>query len=96
MYPGSPSSLIQDAKTGARAGVAYDLGHALAKQLGVPVKVVEFARIAQIITALKSGELDFTITNATESRAQDLDFTPTLIQLELGYLVPADSALTSA
>jgi polar amino acid transport system substrate-binding protein len=96
VYRGSPSSLVQDAKTGTRAGVAYDLGHALAKQLGVPVQVVEFARVAQVITALKSGELDFTVTNATESRARDVDFTPALIQLELGYLVAANSALTSA
>lgn len=96
VYPGSPSSLVRDAKTGAKAGVAYDLGHALAKQLGVPVQVVEYARVAQVITALTSGALDFTVTNATASRARDVDFTPALIQLELGYLVAANSALTSA
>jgi len=96
VYRGSPSSLVQDAKTGARAGVAYDLGQALAKQLSVPVQIVEYARVAQVITALKSGELDFTVTNATESRAREIDFTPALIQLELGYLVAANSALTSA
>ena len=96
VYRGSPSSLVQDARTGTRAGVAYDLGQALAKQMGVPAQVVEFDRVAQVVSALKSGELDFTVTNATEGRARDVDFTPALIQLELGYLVPADSALKSA
>ena len=42
VYPGSPTSLVQDPKTGARAGVALDLGRALAARLGVPVRVVEF------------------------------------------------------
>ena len=34
-------------------GVAHDLGHALAGRLGVPVKVVEFARVADIVDALQ-------------------------------------------
>ncbi|MGA8515157.1 MAG: transporter substrate-binding domain-containing protein [Burkholderiaceae bacterium] len=92
VYPGSPTSLVRDAK-GERAGVALDLGNALGKQLGVPVQVVEFARLALVLDALKAGKIDFTFTNATPVRAKDVDFTPALVQLELGYLVPAGSAI---
>ena len=93
VYPGSPTSLVIDAKTGQRAGVALDMGPLLAKQLGVPVQVVEFARLALVLEAVKSGQIDFTVTNATEARARDMDFTQPLVQLELGYLVMNDSVL---
>jgi polar amino acid transport system substrate-binding protein len=90
VYPGSPTSLVHDAK-GDKAGLALDLGHALGKRLGVPVQVVEFARLALVLDALKAGQIDFTFTNATPLRAKDVDFTPPLVQLELGYLVPIAS-----
>ena len=95
VYAGSPSSLVRDPKTGKPAGVAHDLGVALAQEFGVPLKVVEFERLALVLDALKAGEVDFTFTNATEIRARDVDFTPTLLQLELGFLVPAGSRLAS-
>lgn len=93
VYPGSPTSLVRSPQTGQSAGVAHDLGQMLARQLGVPVQIVEFARLAQVLDGLKSGEVDFTFTNATEVRARDMDFTEPLIRLELGYLVPPKSGL---
>jgi polar amino acid transport system substrate-binding protein len=65
----------------------------LAAQLNLPVQVVQYQRVAQVIDALKSGEVDMTFTNATAARAKEVDFTPALIQLELGLLVPASSAI---
>lgn len=94
VYPGSPTSLVVDAKTGQRAGVAFELGPLLAKRLGIQVQVVEFARLAMVLDALKAGQIDFTVTNATEARARDMDFTQALVQLELGYLVMNESVLT--
>ncbi len=95
VYPGSPSSLVVNPKTGERAGVALELGQALGKQLGVPVQVVEFGRLPLVLDALKTGTVDFAFTNATEARAKDMAFTPPLIQLELGYLVPPGSAIAT-
>jgi polar amino acid transport system substrate-binding protein len=91
VYLGSPTSWVRDAVTGQSHGVALDLGHALGQQLGVPVQVVEYPRVAEVIAALKNAEVDITFTNATSVRAKDVDFTPPLIQLELGLLVPANS-----
>lgn len=93
VYQGSPTSLVVDAKTGQRAGVALDMGPLLAQRLGVPVQVVEFQRLALVLDALKAGQIDFTVTNATEARARDMDFTRPLVQLELGYLVMNDSTI---
>jgi polar amino acid transport system substrate-binding protein len=76
VYLGSPTSLVRDAKTGKSAGVAYELGHALAAQLKVPVQVVQYQRVAEVIEALKLGQVDMTFTNATAARAKEVDFTP--------------------
>lgn len=94
VYPGSPTSKVMT-RTGEPAGVSLDLGTLLAQRLGVPVRVVEFSRVAQVIDALKAGEVDFTFTNATEARARDVDFTAPLLRLELGYLVPPGTPITT-
>lgn len=94
VYPGSPTSLVRDPKTGEKSGVALELGQALASRMAVPVQVVEFERVAQVVDAIKNGAVDFTFTNATEARARDVSFTQPVIQLELGYIVPANSAIT--
>lgn len=95
VYPGSPTSWVKDPKTGESVGIALDLGKALAKRLNVPVQVVEFDRVAQVLDALKDGKVDLTFTNATAVRAKDMDFTPPMVRLELGYLVVGSSPLMS-
>jgi len=95
VYLGSPTSWVRDAKTGQSRGVALELGYALGQQLGVPVQVVEYPRVAEVIAGLKKSEVDMTFTNASPVRAQEVDFTPTLIQLELGVLVAANSRIQS-
>lgn len=95
VYPGSPTSWVKDPKTGESVGIALDLGKGMAKRLNVPVQVVEFDRVAQVLDALKDGKVDMTFTNATAVRAKDMDFTEPLVRLELGYLVIGASPLTS-
>ena len=60
---------------------------------GVPFEAVVFPRNAEVLAAAKSGSVDMVFTNATPARANDLDFSPTVLQVELGYLVPAGSKL---
>ena len=93
VYPGSPTSLVQNA-SGQRAGVALELGQFMGQQLGVPVQVVEFSRVAEIIDAIQRGQVDMTFTNASPARARQVTFTRPLVQLELGLLLPANSAVT--
>lgn len=95
VYAGSPTSMVTDAKTGQKVGVALDLGRELARQLDVPFEPVEFRRVAEVIDALRAGAIDFTFTNASEERARIVAFTDPLIDLELGYLVPAGSPVQS-
>jgi polar amino acid transport system substrate-binding protein len=85
VYLGSPTSLVRDASGQAR-GVSVEIGQALAQRLGVPYEQVEFPRLAAVLDALKAGQVDVTVTNATPARALDMNFTAPLVLLELGYL----------
>ena len=96
VYPGSPTSMVVDPASKQSHGLTYDLGQEFAKRLKVSAEYVTFQRVADIISAMKNGEVDFTVTNATPARANDVSFSPTLISVELGYLVPANSSITRA
>jgi polar amino acid transport system substrate-binding protein len=93
-YLGSPLSMVRD-KSGEMHGISVDLGKELARRLGVTFEQVTYSRIAEILDAMKRGEVDFTISNATASRALDVDFIEPLLSLELGFLVAARSPIRS-
>lgn len=86
VYLGSPTSMVKS-PTGQVRGLSVELGQALATLLGVPWRLVEQPRVASVLDALKAGQIDFTVTNATPARAQDMLFSAPLVELELGYLV---------
>ena len=95
VYLGSPTSMVRVPGTQESVGVALELGRALGQQLGVPVEITEFARVAAVLDAIKAEKLDMTFTNATPSRAKEIDFTEPLVQLELGLLVPVHTKIQS-
>jgi len=95
VYPGSPTSLVRDSATGAPKGITYDVGKALAEHLGVQFELVELRALPEVLAAVKAGTVDFTGTNATPARAADMDFTPTVIDIELGFLVVPGSPVSS-
>jgi polar amino acid transport system substrate-binding protein len=96
IYPGGPTSEVIDPATKQTHGIAHDLGQEFANRLGVPIEYVTFQRVADIVTAIKNGEVDFTVANATPGRANDVSFSPPVIAIELGYLVPANSPILNA
>lgn len=93
VYPGSPTSLVAQAPPESMRGVSVDIGRALAARLGVPAQVVVYPRLAEALAAVQRGDADFTITNATAERGRVVDFAPTLVDLELGVLVPPGARL---
>jgi polar amino acid transport system substrate-binding protein len=60
------------------------------------VELLSYQRIADVLEGMRAGAVDFTVSNATSARAQDVDFSPTLVSLELGYLVPSASTIATA
>ena len=95
LYPGSPTSMVRDRASGETKGLAFDLGREFARRLNVPFEPVEFPQIANVLEALKQGQIDFTVTNASPARAQYVDFTSPILGVELGYLVPAGSPIAT-
>lgn len=95
VYAGSPTSLVAAAPPAQMRGVSVDLGRAFGAWLGVPVQIDVHPRLAEALAALQRGEADFTITNATAERARVVDFAPTLVDLELGVLVPPGSRIVA-
>lgn len=94
VYPGSPTSLVQAPGEPEPRGLTVEIGRELARRIGVPATIVVFPRVAEVIAAVRRGEADFTITNATDERRLELDFTAPLLALELGVLVRADAPLS--
>jgi polar amino acid transport system substrate-binding protein len=92
---GSPTQMVRTSPQAEPRGVSHDLGKELARRLRVPLEIVEFRNGNDVLMAMKAGKIDFMGTNATAVRAADVDFTATAIEIEVGYLVPAGSALQS-
>lgn len=93
VYPGSPTSLVRDPRTGEAKGLSVDLGKELANRLGVPFEQVEYPAIAQLREGMKAREVDFIIAIATPEWTRDADFTQPLLSIEFGYLVPPTSSI---
>ena len=96
LYSGSPTSLVGVAGSADERGVSHDLGRELARRMDVPFQPVVFPNNAKLLDAAKAGEVDVVLTNATPARAEFLDFTPTVLTVEQGYLVPAGSRIANA
>ena len=95
LYLGSPLSLIEDAATGERNGVGFELGREFAHRLGVAYDPVVYKQNGEVISALKAGNVDILFTNATPARAQDIDFTQPYLEMDAGYLVPPGSPIAT-
>jgi len=94
LYPGTPTSIV-DPKESEPRGVGYELGKELARRLGVPYAPVVYAKNADVQAAMKSGDADVAFTNASPARQKEMDFGQPYLLIELGYLVPVASEITS-
>jgi len=95
VYPGSPTSMVRDRATGEVKGLTFELGQEFARRLNIPFEPVEFTQIADVLDAIKRGDVDFTVTNASPARAKDVDFTAPILGVELGYIVPPRSTIAT-
>ena len=92
---GSPTSYVV-LKDGRTAGLTLDIARKMGAELDVPLQVVKYDRIAPAMADIHAGKVDMTFTNATEERAREVAFSPPIMRIELGYLVPAGSRVADA
>ena len=72
------------------------MGKELARQLDVPFEPVIYPQNADVQEAIKTGKADVAFTNASPARQKIMDFGPPFLLIELGYLVPANSKITTS
>jgi polar amino acid transport system substrate-binding protein len=82
-----------DAKTGTSTGLVPDLVTELARQLGVPFKVIPSPDAAGVIDSLKNGSADIGFLAYDESRAREVDYGAAFVVMFSSYLVSANSPI---
>lgn len=75
------------------AGVAVDIGNAVAKGLGVPLEIVVFSTNPALLAAARIGNVDAVLVGIEDSRRAYLDFSAPYATTPNSYLVPAGSGL---
>lgn len=102
VYAGSPLSLVEQSGKGGQvgatrnAGLSHDLGLELARWLDVPFELARFDRLADVMTAMAQGEVDFTVTWKSDIYGRDVNYSLPLVDLELGYLSAPGSRFREA
>src|SRR5258708_15519950 len=78
---------------GAPHGVTADLGAALAKTLGVPVKYSVMQNSGELTDAVSAGAVDVSFMPVDDERKQRVAFGPTYFLIEGTFLVPGASTI---
>jgi polar amino acid transport system substrate-binding protein len=91
----NPVQASIDPKTGETRGPGADIARAIAKHLGVPVKITGVAGPAGVLDSLKNGEADIGLLAFDPARAKEVDFSAPYSLAQNTYLVPVDSPIKS-
>jgi polar amino acid transport system substrate-binding protein len=83
----------RDPASGEPRGVTVDLARAMAKDLGVPLRLVAYPNSGEVTNAGPRGEWDVAFMPADEVRARSVDFGPAYFLTTSTYLVPAGSSI---
>ena len=92
---GVPAQVMRDSASGEMKGVAFDLGKDLARRMGVPFEPVVYPSIGALLDGGRSGNWDIAVMGFNPARAKEWDFTAPHLEIELGYIVPSGSSLST-
>jgi ABC-type amino acid transport substrate-binding protein len=92
---GNPVLAHSRTATEKPAGVSIDLARELARELGVPVQLLEFDTAAKSVEALAGGRADVGFMAIDPLRANSIEFTAAYVQIEGAYLVPQGSPIVA-
>ena len=95
LYLGNPLSVVRDSASGEMKGVGFDLGKELARRMGVPFEPVVYPSVRALLDGAKSGGWDVASIAFTPARAKDMDFIAPHLEVELGYLIPGGSSIST-
>jgi polar amino acid transport system substrate-binding protein len=95
VYLGNPLSVVRDQISQEMKGAGFELGQQLARRMDVPFEPVVYPSVGALLEGAKSNQWDVALFQVSPARARDFDFTPAIVEVELGYLVPSESRLTT-
>jgi len=75
--------------------VALELLHGIAARLGIEVLVTGLKTPVEVVECLKTEACDMAFMGITASRAEEVDFSPPVIQFDFTHLVPAGSSIVN-
>lgn len=78
---------------GSPVGVAPDMARAVAERLGVPLRLVPYARPGILADACGTDAWDIGLIGAEPQRAETIAFTAAYTEIEATFLVPAGSPI---
>lgn len=90
-----PVHAVRDPYSGNLRGVSHDLGRELAARLGVPFEPIVYPNPAAYVAAGQTGGWDIGSLGVAAERQAYFDFAPPHLEVDYGYLVPADSHIAS-
>jgi len=93
LYTGSPTSVVY--VDGNPIGIGYELGKYFAHDNKLKYVPTVFPKNAEVLAAIKNGDVDLVFTNASPDRAKFIAFSKTVIQIEKGFLIGPHSKITS-
>jgi polar amino acid transport system substrate-binding protein len=82
-------------ESGDPVGVAPDMAAAIAKSLGVPLKLVPFKSPGELGDAVGTNVWDIGLIGAEPQRAAKIAFTAAYVEIEATYMVPPGSPIKS-
>ncbi|MGA8004963.1 MAG: transporter substrate-binding domain-containing protein, partial [Burkholderiales bacterium] len=88
--------LVNEASRGGEpSGIVPDLARELARVAGMEFDFVPFDSAGKLADAASTGVWDVAFLAAEPARAKDIAFSPAYLEIETGYLVPAQSQIRS-
>lgn len=96
VYLGNPLSVVREPNSQEMKGAGFELGQHLARRMGVPFEPVVYPSVGALLEGAKSNQWDVALFQVSPARAKEFDFTPPIVEIELGYLVPGPSRLAAA
>ena len=90
-----PVHSIRDPYSGELRGVSHDLGRELAVRLRVPFEPIVYPNPAAYVAAGEAGQWDIGSLGVAPERQALFDFVQPHLEVDYGYLVPADTRILS-
>lgn len=95
MLANNPIHATTDPATGKLRGVAFDIGTELAGRLGVPLEVVTYPTLPELVDSARTGQSDVIVVGVVPARAKIVDFSPPFALVEMGYLIAKGSPISN-